>query len=291
MRPAWQTRRERATHTDDWLMTYADMITLLLCFFAIFLSVSLPQEQARQAAHAADVARPPEIVNAPPLDNPPPAAQAGQEKNQNDEALGQPLPKSVPDISASLATQNQTAIEPTIDKPPTTIDIAHPDTSDQPYAALLEIINRLKSQVPSSIEQQGDRITTLQIGSGAFFASGSATLSTSGKALLKKVALNINSAKYQRYRVTVEGHTDDTPIRSVQFPSNWELSTARAASVVHFFLQQGILAPRLRAAGYADTFPIALNRDAHGKPIPENQARNRRVVIKLEKIDQEEPNR
>ena len=93
------------------------------------------------------------------------------------------------------------------------------------------------------------------------------------------------SDKYKSYQVTVEGHTDDSPISTLQFPSNWELSTARAAAVVHCLLQQGILAQRLRAAGYADTFPVALNRDAHGQAIPENQARNRRVVIKLEKIE------
>jgi chemotaxis protein MotB len=54
---------------------------------------------------------------------------------------------------------------------------------------------------------------------------------------------------------------------------------------VHFFLDQGIPAERLRAAGYADTFPKVPNRDANGNPIPANQAQNRRVVIKLEKVD------
>ena len=121
-----------------------------------------------------------------------------------------------------------------------------------------------------------------------FFASGSAALSNSGKAILKGVAANIQSDKYRGYQVTVEGHTDDSPISTLQFPSNWELSTARASAVVHFLLQQGILAPRLRAAGYADTFPLALNRDVDGIAIPENQARNRRVVIKLEKVDRAE---
>jgi len=55
--------------------------------------------------------------------------------------------------------------------------------------------------------------------------------------------------------------------------------------VVHYFLEQGIPARKLRAAGYADSFPKAPNRDANGNPIPEHQAQNRRVVIKLEKID------
>ena len=77
----------------------------------------------------------------------------------------------------------------------------------------------------------------------------------------------------------------DAPISTAQFPSNWELSTARASAVVHYFLDQGIPAQELRAAGYADTFPKAPNRDAAGHPLPENQAQNRRVVIALEKID------
>jgi chemotaxis protein MotB len=58
--------------------------------------------------------------------------------------------------------------------------------------------------------------------------------------------------------------------------------------VVKFFLEQGIAPQKLRAAGYADTFPVVPNRDASGKSIPENQARNRRVVIKLEKIEKGE---
>jgi chemotaxis protein MotB len=232
MRQGWQRKREQVSHIDDWLMTYADMITLLLCFFAIFLSVSIPQNDAQQQVHT-------------------------------------PQPVEPPATSSANIVAN----------------VADPATSDQSYGALLEIVNRLKSQGPSSIEQQGDRITTLQISSAAFFGSGSAALSNSGRAILTDVAGNIQSDKYSGYQVTVEGHTDDGPIRTRQFPSNWELSTARAAAVVHFLLRQGIPAERLRAAGYADTFPVAPNRDANGKAIVENQARNRRVVIKLERIE------
>lgn len=239
MRQEWQRRPQQASHSDDWLMTYADMITLLLCFFAIFLSVSIRQKNAQR-----NVSTP---VSREPV------------KHLDVRSDADRVPGPGPSA-----------------------------TDDKSYAALLEIINRLKSQGPSSIEQQGDRITTLQMSSAAFFNSGSAALNNSGRAILEDLAQTIESDKYNGYEVTVEGHTDDSPISTREFPSNWELSTARAAAVVHFFLQQGIPAQRLRAAGYADTFPLLPNRRANGKAIPANQASNRRVVIKLEKIEKTE---
>lgn len=226
-----QQRRSRTGHVDDWLMTYADMITLLLCFFAIFLSVSIRKQRTEH--------RPPAI--------------------------------KVRSEAPRITTNNVSS-----------------ETDGAPSASLQEIAKRLQSQGPSSIQEEGDRITTLQMSSGALFASGSAALSDSGRTILKDVAINIDSDRYKDYQVTVEGHTDDTPINTIQFPSNWELSTARAAAVVQFFLQLGIPAQRLRAAGYADTYPVAPNRDAEGKSIPENQAKNRRVVIKLEKIEKQD---
>jgi chemotaxis protein MotB len=109
-------------------------------------------------------------------------------------------------------------------------------------------------------------------------------LNDGGKAILRGILEPLTSALAEGYRIRVEGHTDDTPIDTPQFPSNWELSTARASAVVHYFLEQGVPAERLRAVGYADTEPKVPNRDAAGNPIPANQAQNRRVVIKLEKI-------
>ncbi|HTK83477.1 MAG TPA: OmpA family protein, partial [Patescibacteria group bacterium] len=133
------------------------------------------------------------------------------------------------------------------------------------------------------------RITTIDMNSATFFPSGSATLSDDGKAVLVKVLESLNTSQYQDFIITVEGHTDDVPISTAQFPSNWELSTARAAAVVRFFIEQGIPATKLRASGYADVMPKVPNRDADGNAIPANQAQNRRVVIKLEKIDKDEP--
>jgi flagellar motor protein MotB len=251
-------------------------------FRSLPISISAPKKDAQQKTHIQQAAKSSDIViSTVPSRGLPRATQS------DDETQPKELPESVADSATLIPLQSKDRNNPSRTPATSSGDDVAPQTVDKSYAALLEIVNRLKSQGPSSIEQ-GDRITTLQISSGAFFGSGSAALSNSGRAILKDVAVNIQSDKYKGYQVTVEGHTDDSPIRTIQFPSNWELSTARAAAVVHFFLQQGIPAQKLRAAGYADTFPVSPNRAANGKPIPENQARNRRVVIKLEKIEKME---
>ena len=178
------------------------------------------------------------------------------------------------------------AIAPLVSAPPAVVlSAAKPETAP---ASLPAGVERLKSRGAMVVEQQGDRITTLQISSATFFASGYAVLSGAGKTILRDVALTLKSSEFAAYHISIEGHTDDTPISTAQFQSNWELSTARAAAVVRFFLEQGLPSRQLSAAGYADTFPIAPNRNVDGTVIPENQAKNRRVVIKLEKIDKAE---
>jgi chemotaxis protein MotB len=76
--------------------------------------------------------------------------------------------------------------------------------------------------------------------------------------------------KFENYKVAVEGHTDDLPIY-YRFPSNWELSTARASRVVRYFIEKGIPPQRFKAVGYADTKPVVPNTSM------ENRAQNRRV--------------
>ena len=78
--------------------------------------------------------------------------------------------------------------------------------------------------------------------------------------------------------IAVQGNTDDVPIHSSVYPSNWELSTARASTVVRYLIGQGVGAPRLSAAGYADQRPIASNATAAGRE------RNRRVEIVLQRL-------
>ena len=289
-------------------MTYADMITLLLCLFAVFLSITIAKKETVQK-----VDPPPAAIvtqqTVKPVDifdgNPPFHREIYKDQEMDGVAEEPPLdaePIKTEDktgAGVSVKTISITVSEAPPPEVPASPQVTE-DTAETtplqstpiPAAALLtlpEIVDRLKLEGTANIEQKGDRITTLEISSTAFFSSGSATLSSSGKKILEDVAVNLKSDKFKDYQVTVEGHTDDSPIRTFQFPSNWELSTARASAVVHFFIDQGISARKLRAAGYADTFPLVPNEDALGKMIPENQARNRRVVIKLEKIDKNDP--
>ena len=262
-------------------MTYADMITLLLCFFAIFLSISLPRKAVLQKM---EIAQP---MPASAL----PAVIEGNMPFHIPERAHPPTEDSVAAIfrEADESPPRQNTVPVKADASPAEArEVPNQTVVDVHPFAQSEIVDLLKSQGRADIVQKGDRITTLEISSAAFFDSGSAALSKAGESILRDVTIDLKSDKLKDYQITVEGHTDDTPISTPRFPSNWELSTARASAVVHFFLDEGIPARKLRAAGYADTFPKAPNRDANGNAIPDNQTQNRRVVIKMEKIDKAE---
>ncbi|MEQ1875404.1 MAG: flagellar motor protein MotB [Bdellovibrionia bacterium] len=129
------------------------------------------------------------------------------------------------------------------------------------------------------IEQPKDGME-ITFRSNLLFASGSATLKPSVidtmRMISKMVSTNVDDAE-----IFVGGHTDDAPISTRVYPSNWELSAARASSVVREFIVSGYEPKMLVALGYADARPAFPNRTKEGLPIPENREKNRRVVIKV----------
>ena len=135
----------------------------------------------------------------------------------------------------------------------------------------------LSEQVSVNRDQHGVSLSLL---GSSFFASGSAQLLPEVEGFLTKIAREIEWVPYQ---IAIEGHTDDIPIASAQYPSNWELSSARASMVVNFFIGEGLSADRFRAVGYADTRPVDPNL---GNATPEARAQNRRVVISFLDVSQ-----
>lgn len=96
------------------------------------------------------------------------------------------------------------------------------------------------------------------------------------------IMVSLIKSKDKKYRIIVEGHTDDAPLsRDHYYRSNWELSSGRAASVVDRFIFYGFKPIQLVSVGFGDSRPVVPNRDKDGEPIKENQALNRRVVVKV----------
>lgn len=264
----WRNRRRGLDdrHLDDWLMTYADMITLLLCFFAVFLAIAIPDQKLFEEAKK-------KMVNQ--FKGSGTSAENGNSQVGIEGANGPP---------SSLKGRY----------PLPAADNDNEPTADQMFVALPSIVDRYRDGQPDGlsnsgvdVQKKGDRITTIEMNSASFFGSGSATLSAEGQSILSAIKPELIKPEYKDYKISVEGYTDDNPIATPQFPSNWELSTARASAVVRALLLLGIEPERLRAVGYAHVSPKSPNRDTEGNPLAENQAENRRVVIRLEKIEQE----
>jgi len=121
----------------------------------------------------------------------------------------------------------------------------------------------------------------LELDGGAFFKPGSADLTDQAVPVLKSIHEELASPIYQSFNISIEGHTDDDPINSLKFPSNWELSSGRASTVVRFMITEGMRNTRLKATGFADTRPKFPNRDAQGAPLIDNMIANRRVVLRI----------
>jgi chemotaxis protein MotB len=141
---------------------------------------------------------------------------------------------------------------------------------DERYGDLEDSLNALSlSGVDATPGREG---LTLRIADNLLFASGQAELMYEGMMLISRLTGILNDFGGD---VSVEGHTDNIPINTARFPSNWELSSARAISVVRFLEQEGIASTRMRAIGYAETRPLQPNDTA------QNRAANRRVELIL----------
>lgn len=140
----------------------------------------------------------------------------------------------------------------------------------------------LEQEIPDAVSVSTDsRGITIELDANAFFKPGSAELAEGAAAILDSTFEEVSAPIYDRFNIQVEGHTDDDPISTPKFPSNWELSTARASTVVRFLINKEMDPKRFKATGFADTQPKVPNRDVNGDPIPENQARNRRVIVRI----------
>lgn len=100
--------------------------------------------------------------------------------------------------------------------------------------------------------------------------------------VIERISALLKENKYKRFGVVVEGHTDSEETSQTTYPTKWDLSASRAASVVKEFIRTGIEPQRMKAVGMADIAPKYPNLNPYGERIPENQKKNRRVVIRIE---------
>jgi chemotaxis protein MotB len=143
-------------------------------------------------------------------------------------------------------------------------------------ATFRNLMEKLRSMIDAGqlkvVIREGRMLIALE--SDVLFDSGKTNLKPAGQAALAKVAQVLASITDRKYQVA--GHTDNVPIHTARFPSNWELSTARAVEVVSFLIANGMKPQQLSAAGFGEFDPVVPNDS------PEHQAQNRRIEIVLE---------
>jgi chemotaxis protein MotB len=188
------------------------------------------------------------------------AAQLAQCQGDLAACTGKPAPP--PDRSADLAAQLE--------------ELRKQKAAADARAALFnEFVAKFRKMIDAgrvSIHVRHGRIV-LSLRNDVLFDEGKTDLKPAGKQALADVAQALRTVSSRSFQVA--GHTDNLPIKSKEFPSNWELSTARAVVVVKFLSQQGVNPAALSAAGYGEFDPVAANNDAA------NRTKNRRIEISL----------
>ena len=218
----WHVEPRQEEEQDAWLITYLDMLTLLLVMMVIMLTLAGKTDGGAPSAAPAD---------------PIPATSA----------IGDPLqlPGSTQPISAITAA-------PPLEPPAETLAT---DLGED-----IEVIVNEGS-------------ISFRISSEILFGSGQAELENAGLEVIDRLIPTLSASTH---RILVEGHTDNLPIQTERFPSNWELSASRASSVVRYLQLAGIDAARMSATGYADTRPLDDNASEQGR------ASNRRVELVMQ---------
>jgi chemotaxis protein MotB len=246
-------------HENDerWLLTYSDMITLLMALFMVLFSISSVNtskfeslQRAMQEAFSGRIVSGGKAIQ-----------QTGSETQAERPAATPPIPaiRAIPQqlqaakahAAAARETENFKALKRQIDA----------------YAR----DHGLAKNIETSVARRG--LVVRMLTDKVLYESGSATLKSSAAPLLDRIAALLRTEF--DHPIVVEGHTDDRPISSAAFPTNWELSAARATTVVRYFIRDHVAPGRLAASGYGAMHPITTNATAAGR------SRNRRVEIVL----------
>jgi chemotaxis protein MotB len=240
--------RQRKSHVshERWLVSYADFITLLFSFFVVLYAFAkADQKKQTEVTAAIDTA----------------FRSLG--------IFGEVTPK--PGRAASTAGQDKPVVPMNIVMGEEVLSPARVKEDLDKIRRDLE--QRLSNQVAQhtvSIEMGRDGLV-ISLREAGFFDSGSAVPRPETLPALRQIAAAIGHAAYD---LRVEGHTDNLPIHSAEFDSNWELSSARATRIARLLLELNAISPdRLSAAGYAEFHPVASNTTAEGR------AKNRRVDL------------
>jgi chemotaxis protein MotB len=259
-------RRRRSDHHEDehaderWLLTYSDMITLLMALFIIMWAISSVNiskfDQLRASLRAAFSARVMPDATSILTGQRSAFDEQGSILHPISESMQkQPAFKIVPIAAQIRAAATRADVD----------NLKRIQRRVEAYARK----HGLSRNIATKVDERGLVIRVLT--DDVLFDTGQAVLKTRSRPLLAAISRLIATTASNPVRV--EGNTDDVPISTAEFRSNWELSSARANAVLEFLLAHGVTPSRLSSTGYADQHPIASNATAEGR------SENRRVEL------------
>lgn len=276
--PRKHVHEEHLNH-EAWAIPYGDLMTLLLAFFVTMYAISsVNQGKYRVLSNSLNAAfrgdpRSPQPIPVGEPDGGGTGAQTPIDQVSQMMAAGMPINMRVPMPARGMAPERQPA--------PGGSDL-EANARQQLEQARTQQLNAVEAEVSESladlmrsnavkIQRRGNNLE-VQISTDVLFASGEAEPSLLAVNALKSLA---QALKPWPNAVRVEGHTDNVPIRTASFRSNWELSAARAASVVRLLADSGVAPPRMTVVGFGEFAPIQDNATASGRNA------NRRVMIMI----------
>ncbi|WP_303785415.1 flagellar motor protein MotD [Azovibrio restrictus] len=248
---ARRRKPEEHENHERWLVSYADFITLLFAFFVVMYALSSINEGKYRILS--------ESLNA-----------AFRNVAQSQPGQVMLITEGAPALPVPVATLPKAADDGRLRQRDKMRNMAK-----EIMEALAPLVRQGKVRVLET-----SRGVTVEINDSILFAPGQATLEPLSVAALQAVARVVADSNFP---ITIEGHTDNVPIRTAQFPSNWELSAVRATTVLRLFAEAGVNPDRLTAIGYGEQRPVEPNDSVEGR------ARNRRVTILIDSFVPELP--
>ncbi len=250
---ARKRREEEHENHERWLVSYADFITLLFAFFVVMYAISSVNEGKYKVLSNS-------LTNA--------------FRNVTGEVGGQPI--------AVIQGAPVMPVVPPVAKPDKLFDQKKAEQRQKMKNIAGNIMEALQPLVAQGKVRllETSRGVTIEINDSILFPAGQAKLQSASISAMLAIAQVLAASDFP---ITIEGHTDNIPIATPQFPSNWELSAMRATTVLRLFNDGGVGAERLTAIGYGETRPVETNTTVEGR------ARNRRVSILIDSNRPEEP--